>query len=201
MSRAQQAILDFWFGDSAATDAEIAERQSGLWWGKSAQVDARIRRDFGPLVEAAARGQLNHWSSTEPGLLALLLLTDQFRRNLYRDQAEAYALDELARGLTRQCLQRGGDRQLRPVQRVFVYLPLEHSESLMDQDMSVRVFSALVDQVPADQRAAFENFLGFARAHRDVIARYGRFPHRNAALGRADTAAERVYLADPDAGF
>ena len=110
MSQVQQAILDFWFGDAAASDADIAQRQGDLWWGKSAAIDATIGRDFG-----------------------LLLLTDQFRRNLYRDQADAFALDELARGLTRQCLRRGGDRRLRPVQRVFVYLPLEHSESLVDQ--------------------------------------------------------------------
>ena len=201
MSQVQQAILDFWFGDAAASDADIAQRQGDLWWGKSAAIDATIGRDFGPLVEAAASGQLNHWTSTEPGMLALLLLTDQFRRNLYRDQADAFALDELARGLTRQCLRRGGDRRLRPVQRVFVYLPLEHSESLVDQDASVRLFAALVDDVPADQQGPFEYFLKFAHAHRDVIARYGRFPHRNTALGRVSTAAERVYLADPNAGF
>ncbi len=108
---APEAVLAFWFGDAAADDAAIANRQASLWWGKSSTADATIRREFGVLVEAAARGSLNHWAATDTGLLALVLLIDQFRRNLYRDSAEAFALDDVARGLTRQSLRRGGDRR------------------------------------------------------------------------------------------
>ena len=196
-----QAILAFWFGDPAGDDAAIANRQGSLWWGKSAEVDASIRRRFGVLVEAAARGALNHWSGTDTGLLALLILTDQFRRNLYRNSAQAFALDDFARGLTRQCLRRGGDGRLRPIHRVFIYMPLEHSESLADQNDAVALYRQLVTSVPESQRDAFERFAGFAEAHREVIAAYGRFPHRNRVLGRENTAAERRYLARPDAGF
>lgn len=197
----QQAVIDFWFDAGDRPDHVIASRQAGLWWRHDPDNDARIGRRFGALVEQAARGRLNAWATTPSGVLALLLLTDQFRRNLYRGQAQAFAMDDLARGLTRQLLRVGGDRGLRPIHRVFVYLPLEHSESLADQDDAVALFTTLAASVPAEAGAAFAQYVDFARAHRDVIARYGRFPHRNAALGRINTPAERDYLATPGAGF
>lgn len=198
---APEAVLAFWFGDAAADDAAIANRQASLWWGKSSTADATIRREFGVLVEAAARGSLNHWAATDTGLLALMLLIDQFRRNLYRDSAEAFALDDVARGLTRQSLRRGGDQRLRPIHRVFVYLPLEHSESLADQEDAVALYRRLATGVPPEQRKPFDGFVDFALAHHELIAAYGRFPHRNRALGRVSSAAEQQYLARPGAGF
>lgn len=200
MNTDQQALLDVWFGDPAP-DHVIASRQSALWWRKDAGTDAMLARRFGALVEQAARGRLNHWSATPLGTLALVLLTDQLPRNLYRGQARAFATDDFARALTRQALLSGADRQLRPIHRVFLYMPLEHSESLADQDAAVQHFQALANHQPAATRDPFDNFVSFAEAHRDVIRRFGRFPHRNAALGRPNTPAERDYLATPGTGF
>mgnify|MGYP001949856778 CR=1 FL=1 len=144
---------------------------------------------------------MNAWAQTDQGLLALLILTDQFRRNLYRGSGESFAMDDFARGLCRQALRRGAERRLRPIHRVMLYLPLEHSESLSDQDDSVRCFQRLATEVPTEQHEVFEGYLDYARSHREVIAEFGRFPHRNTALGRPSTPAERIYLEQPGAGF
>lgn len=191
MPVAAQDILDFWFD----------EANQAHWFAADAAFDARIRTRFGDAVEAAATGGLDDWAATPAGWLALLILLDQCPRNLYRGAARAWTQDVRAQRVALSGLARGDDRQLPPLWRVFAYLPLEHAEDRALQQRSVALFEALCADVPAEQRQRFEDFLDYARRHREVIARFGRFPHRNAALGRPGTPEETHYLAQPGAGF
>ena len=179
-------VLIFWFaGDPAARRPE--------WFQRSDAFDAACAA-FTPAHEAAKRGELDHWAATAEGALALLILLDQFSRNLHRGLAEAFAADSQARTIAAAAIARGFDQTLTPVQRMFIYLPFEHAENPADQDRSVALFETL--------RAALGDLtIDYAARHRDVIRRFGRFPHRNAALGRANTPAEDAYLAEPGAGF
>ena len=184
-------VLDFWF--DSATEA--------LWFERSDAFDAAIRERFGDTLVAALRGELDAWADTPEGWLALLIVRDQFSRNLYRDDPRAWSGDAATQVLALDGIAHGHDLQLAPLQRVFAYLPLEHAESPVLQKHCVRLFERLVEGVPQAERAQYTGFLDYARRHHDVIDRFGRFPHRNAVLGRADTPAERAYLATPGAGF
>lgn len=194
------SIRLFWFG-SAADDAAVAARQARLWWAKDEQVDREIERRFAGWVERAARGALDDWALTPDGRLALILLTDQFPRNMYRGTPQSFAFDRHALAWCKDGLAAGMDGALRPVERVFFYLPLEHAESMADQELAVALFGQLADGVDPAQRAAFDGFLDYARRHRDVIARFGRFPHRNGILGRASSAEERAFLLQKGSSF
>ena len=193
-------ILDFWFGNEQ-DDAKVASLQDDLRWKKSEATDASIRRQFGAVVEQAGQGGLDHWATDAEGLLALILLLDQWPRNIYRGQPQAFALDDRARFWCRRMLQDRLDKSLRPIQRLFAYLPLEHSENLQDQDQCVRLMQALADSVPGHQRETFDDFVDYAERHRDVIERFGRFPHRNAILGRPSTDEEVEFLKQPGSSF
>ncbi|MEO5626791.1 MAG: DUF924 family protein [Dokdonella sp.] len=193
-------LLEFWFG-THADDADVIKDRGALWFGGGTDVDASIRTHFGELREAAITGLLDDWLVCARGRLALVILADQFSRNLFRADAHAFAHDELARAWCEQGLDAGIDCDLRPIERVFFYLPLEHSEVLADQQRSVALFRALLDEVDADVRPAFANFLDYAQRHRDIIERFGRFPHRNAALERASTAQEVAFLAQAGSSF
>jgi len=195
-----ETICEYWFG-SHLDDAAVAAQRSAVWWKKNPDVDAEIRARFEPLVTAAGRGELSRWAESPRGLLALILLTDQFPRNIYRDTARAFAFDSIALGYCRDGLAREVDRKLRPIERIFHYLPLEHSESLADQHESVRLFSRLVEAATPAAKPLFEGYLNFAERHRDIIARFGRFPHRNRILGRASTAEEQAFLEQPGSSF
>lgn len=186
-----QEVLAFWF----------AEDQSEHWFASGAAFDAQIRLRFDTVVDAASAGQLDDWARTPAGWLALLIALDQFRRNLYRRDARAWAYDDKALALAIAGIARGDDRQLLPLQRAFVYLPLEHAEDLLMQDRCVALFERLCASAEPAQRKSLLGFLDYARRHRQVIKQFGRFPHRNAALGRRSTAAELNYLATPGAGF
>ena len=190
----------FWFGTSPQ-DAEVIARQSALWWQKQPAVDTEIRKRFAPLVERAATGELDSWLGELRGRLALILLTDQFPRNIWREQAAAFAFDVLALRWAKEALVLGLDTRARPIERVFLYLPLEHSENLADQQHAVRLFDALAASVSSELRPAFDGFLDYARRHLEIIERFGRFPHRNAALGRETTAAETDFLRQPGSRF
>ena len=190
----------FWFGTSPQ-DAEVIARQSALWWQKQPAVDTEIRKRFAPLVERAATGELDSWLGELRGRLALILLTDQFPRNIWREQAAAFAFDVLALRWAKEALALGLDTRARPIERVFLYLPLEHSENLADQQHAVRLFDALAASVSSELRPAFDGFLDYARRHLEIIERFGRFPHRNAALGRETTAAEADFLRQPGSRF
>lgn len=196
----RDTILDFWFGPPD-TDAAIAARQARLWWAKDDQTDATITERFGATIDLAARGALDHWADTPRGSLALVLLTDQFPRNAFRGTPRAFASDAIARRWCAECLAAGTDLALRPIERVFVYLPLEHSESIADQDRAVACFEALARDAAPEFAAQAKDYLDYAIRHREIIARFGRFPHRNAILGRASTAAERAFLEQPGSSF
>jgi len=195
-----EEVLTFWFGENP-DDAVVARAQAPLWWSKNSETDNSMRRRFEDQVRAAARGERDRWAATPRGRLALILLLDQFPRNIYRDTARAFACDPRALALSLEGLDRGADRELRPIERVFFYLPLEHSESPAHQEQSVHCFSHLVASVPTEQKSVFDEYLSYAVRHRDIIARFGRFPHRNAILGRESTPEELAFLAEPGSSF
>jgi uncharacterized protein (DUF924 family) len=195
-----EAILDFWFGANP-DDGAMPKERAKLWWSKNKEVDDEIRRRFENHVVMAVSGELNDWLSTPRGRLALIILTDQFPRNIYRDAARAFSCDAQALTWCIEGLERGVDRDLRPIERVFFYFPLEHAESLEHQELSVQCFSELIAIVPAEQKSTFEEYLDYAIRHRQIIQRFGRFPHRNKILGRESTPEELVYLAEPGSSF
>lgn len=198
-------VLEFWFGRGAWDAARLAER-SAFWFGGDdpgvvAAQDAVIRERLEPLLELAARGEFTNWASSPRRRLALIILFDQVPRNAYRGTAAAFAFDREALALSVEGLQLAADAALEPLERLFFYLPLEHAESLEAQDTSVAALDRLVGDAPEHLREFCEYSAGFARQHRDLIARFGRFPHRNAVLGRASTAAELEWLASEGERF
>lgn len=196
----QSSVINYWFGTDP-DDARVAQERASLWWAKKPSVDDEIRRRFGPLVTAAGKGALSDWTSTAWGRLALILLTDQFPRNIYRGQPQAFDFDGIALDLSLKGLARGEDKELRPIQRVFFYLPLEHAENPEHQHRSVKLFRQLVREVPDDQRPTFAGFFIFALRHCAVIERFSRFPHRNAILARESTPEEIAFLKQPGSSF
>ena len=195
-----ETILDFWFGTNP-DDGVVVKEKSALWWSKSPEIDGEIRRRFESAVIRAAAGELSDWQSNPRGRLALILVTDQFPRNIFRGSPRAFAQDSKALAWSLDGIDQGLDMKLRPIERVFFYLPLEHSEALEHQEQSVRQFRELVNAVGADRRDVFVEYLDFAVRHRDIIARFGRFPHRNKILGRESTPEELAFLAEPGSSF
>jgi uncharacterized protein (DUF924 family) len=187
-------LLDYWFADTVKDPAKISARM-GFWFGADPARDAEMAERWGALVSAAAEGKLDTWTRTPRGRLAVLLLMDQFRRNIFRGTAEAFRRDGRARYLMRDGISRMMDIQLTPVERVFFYMPLQHSESLDDQELGVDRYLQVEREVAEDHKPIFADFRKYAQRHRDIIARFGRFPHRNAILGRRDTAEEQAWLA------
>lgn len=195
-----QPLLDWWFGaDGNAT--EVAAARQGLWFGKRDSQDREAEVRFAALVEKALAGELQGWTGDPQGWLAQLILLDQLPRMIFRDTPRAFAGDSLARPLLRDGLDRGWDRRLTPIQRVFAYLVFEHAEDLPLQDRAVELFADLLYEAAAAERPLFADFLDFAERHQRVIARFGRFPHRNAILGRASTDEEQVFLREPGSRF
>ena len=195
-----QQLLDWWFGQGA-TARSIVEEKHRLWFGYQSKQDDEARQRFGDLCEKALAGGLQEWASSAEGWLALILLLDQLPRMIHRGTPRAFAGDARAQELARSGLDQGMELALAPIEQVFIYLVLEHTEALQSQDLSVERFAALRDTAEAEDRPAFDEFLDYARRHRDVIARFGRFPHRNAILGRTSSDAERAFLAQPGSGF
>ena len=193
-------IHEFWFG-SASDNALVAQQKSSLWWSKKDANDQEIQRRFGDCVELAARGGLNGWAESAGSLLALILLTDQFPRCIYRNTPTAFEYDALALAWCLNGIRQGMDKSLRLIERIFFYLPLEHAESVEHQEHSVQLFTKLFHEVPASQVDLFRGYLTFALRHRSIIARFGRFPHRNAILGRASTPEELTFLQQPGSRF
>ncbi|WP_374562064.1 DUF924 family protein [Ideonella sp.] len=194
------SVLAFWFGEQperAATSPACAR----LWWSKQAAVDAEMRARFGPLIAQAGGGGLDGWDASAEGRLALILLCDQFTRNTARGTPAAFALDPLARAWCLEGLQKNAFAGLLPIQRLFAYMPLEHSESLEHQDRCVTLMQGLRDEAGPAERATFEGFVDYADKHREIIRRFGRFPHRNAILGRPSTPEELAFLQTPGSSF
>ena len=200
MADPAESVLAFWFG-SPGSAAEVAGRQSKLWFGKSPANDQAVIDRFAATLLAAAAGQLDHWTTTPRGRLALVIVLDQFPHHIHRNRPQAFATDPQALGLSLDALTADEDRQLAPIERVFLYLPLEHAESLDLQERSVALYEKLARAAAADERALFDNYLDYARKHRDVVARFGRFPHRNDILGRASTPEELEFLKQPGSRF
>jgi uncharacterized protein (DUF924 family) len=179
-------ILEFWFGDG--TNPEHERR----WFAQDAGFDQACRSGFLADHERAARGELDSWNGTPSSALALILLLDQFPRNIFRSTSRAFAADPKALAMAKDAVARGFDLALPPVQRPFIYLPFQHSENLGDQHESVRLFRRLAADNPT-----MTGYVEYAEHHIGVIRRFGRFPHRNAVLGRASTAEEMEFIRRP----
>ena len=195
-----ESILEFWFG-TGKDDVAVASERAKLWWIKRDETDKAIRERFEAVVRKAAQRELDAWAESPRGRLALIILTDQFPRNVYRNTPEAFAFDALALAWCKEGLRINAHHALRPIERVFFYLPLEHSESMEDQEQAVALFRELVDSVGEAGREVFAGFLDYAMRHREVIARFGRFPHRNRILGRESSEAEIAFLKEPGSSF
>lgn len=199
MTRIEE-ILSFWFGEIDADGLATAE-QAKRWFKASAETDNLIRERFEIDLQKAIQGQLTSWEQYPRGRLALIVLLDQFSRNIYRGTARAFAQDELALSLCLQGIDLGHDLALRPLEQSFYYLPMEHAESLEIQDRCVQHYQQLMATAPPATAKKLKSSLDYALSHREIIARFGRFPHRNKLLGRASTAAEREYLSQGGAVF
>lgn len=193
MSRVEE-ILSFWFGEPRDDKAYYDERQS-LWFARDAQFDQTIRDHFITDYQTAAGQKFMDWQNAPRSGLALILLLDQFPRNMFRDDPRAFATDPLAREVATHFLHTGRDRQLLPVARMFIYLPFMHSEELADQQQSVTLFRQLA------QERNYLDSLPYAIKHHEIIERFGRFPYRNAALGRPSTIEEIEFLQQPGSSF
>ncbi len=200
MNTQPEHVLEFWFGPKAS-NLEIATRQGKLWFGKSPENDRVVSDRFGETLVAARAGHLAHWTKTPHGRLALIIVFDQFPHHIHRDQPFAFATDPQALGLALDALADGEDRRLSLIERVFLYLPLEHAESPAMQEQSVALYDALHREAAPEERELFASFLDYAQRHRDVVARFGRFPHRNAILGRDSSAEEIAFLKEPGSRF
>lgn len=187
------AIISYWFGD-LDTSGFAQDEQKQKWWTGSSEVDLEISHQFGHLVEEALKRGLKSWKNTAQGRLALILLLDQFTRNIYRGTERAFSGDHRALKLCKLGLSEKTDLALPIEHRVFFYMPLEHSENLDDQELCIRMFSSLKREVPKEKQQIIDNYVGFAEEHRDIIKRFGRFPHRNSALNRTNTKEETNYL-------
>jgi uncharacterized protein (DUF924 family) len=195
-----RTVLDFWFGPEPMTPT-LFESRMPAWFGGDdpaarAARDATIVERFGELAARAAAGALDAWADSPRQRLALILLLDQMPRHLHRGSAQAFACDDRAAALTLDGMQKAADATLDPARRVFFYMPLQHSEALDVQEESVAAYRRLLDESSEPWRAALTGTLGYARRHRDIVARFGRFPHRNAVLGRPSTPEEAAWLED-----
>lgn len=185
-----ERVHDFWFGELDARGMCVEDRHR-LWFGSDARTDSECRRRFGAALERALAGELDHWARDDRGLVALVVLLDQFSRNIHRGTARAFAGDARALALASAAIDSHRHLRLPAIHRVFTYLPLEHAEDLAQQSRCVQLF----DELAAGGDAQLAQFARYAHAHRDVIERFGRFPHRNAILGRDSSAQERHHLA------
>jgi uncharacterized protein (DUF924 family) len=192
MHQAAQDVLAFWFGAPGSPERGQARAE---WFRKDEKFDDEIRRSFGEAVAIALAGGFGEWCATAEGSLARILLLDQFTRNIFRGTPRAFAGDERALATAEDAVARGFDRELAVRERWFVYMPFEHAESVEVQHRSLELFAALARDMGDDDA------LVWARKHAEVIFRFGRYPHRNAILGRPSTPEEEAYLREPGAGF
>ncbi|MCB1845776.1 MAG: DUF924 domain-containing protein, partial [Halioglobus sp.] len=190
-------VLAFWFQQRELSAPQIDARMD-TWFGEDPVFDHEIEKDFSDDIERASNGKLSHWAEKPKGRLALILLLDQFRRNIYRSTAKAFDMDKVALKLGVEGAMRKMDKDLSPIERVFFYMPLQHAESRRVQTKSVDIYRRLAKSVSATYRETFETILQFAELHHDIVAQYGRFPHRNKLLGRQNTDEEAEYLSGED---
>lgn len=193
-------ILSFWFGSLQGAHDFPTDRKK-LWWMADEATDTEIRERFGGLVEQALNGELSAWTGSPRGTLALVILLDQFTRCLGRGNAAAFAGDERAQALCREAIEQGTDHKLRFIERSFLYMPLMHAESKETAARSLEVFGALSSEIKDSGVEGHPDFLAPAQQHADIVLEFGRYPHRNAIVGRESTAAELEYLAQSDTSF
>ena len=195
------AILAFWFKEQELSAPQI-DRRMDIWFGEDEVFDLECKKDFTDDVKAASDGKLDHWAHEPRGRLALILLLDQFRRNIYRNTAAAFAMDKAALKLCVEGAMEKKDKGLTPIQLAFFYMPLQHTESRKVQAKGVEMYNRLSEAVSPTYRKTFETIAQFAELHHDIIEQFGRFPHRNVLLNRQNTPEENEYLAgdNPDFG-
>jgi uncharacterized protein (DUF924 family) len=192
VTTAPDAVLDYWFGPLENGFSDAGHRRR--WFNPAAAVDAEIAERFGGLIDAAASSALDGWLQSPRGIVAFVIVCDQFPRQVHRGTALAYLTDALALEVARRAIESGADQALGFDERAFLYMPFQHAESRLDQHAGVGLFAALRDATPPGQRHLTGSFLRYARRHRDIVLRFGRFPHRNGVLGRASSAEETTFL-------
>lgn len=195
------AVLEFWFREQALSAPQI-DRRMDIWFSEDPVFDHEIEKEFADEVAKACKGELDHWAAKPLGRLALIILIDQFRRNIYRNTAQAFSKDPLALKLCVQGAMEKQDQDLTPIQKVFFYMPLQHAESRKVQAKSVQLYKRLAESVSPTYRETFMTVTQFAELHKDIIDQFGRFPHRNKMLNRENTPEEDQYLTgdSPDFG-
>ena len=195
-----EAVLSFWFKEQALTAPQIDHRME-TWFNEDPEFDREIKKEFSEDISAASAGKLDHWAAEPEGRLALIILIDQFRRNIYRNTAKAFSKDKLALKFCIEGAMEKKDQSLTPIQRVFFYMPLQHTESRKVQAKAVDLYNRLAELVSPTYRETFLTVAQFAELHKDIIDQFGRFPHRNELLGRENTAEEAEYLASDSPDF
>lgn len=186
-------IHHFWFGNlnpSGSWDESVPSK----WYSGGEELDHYLREHYATDIEKALNGEYDHWCAMPRGRLALIILLDQFSRNIYRGSPRAFAADEKALALSQEAIANQEDEKLHPIERKFLYMPFQHAEDISVQRESLTIYSRLVAAAPESKRAFFEGVHKYAKIHCDLIAEFGRFPHRNAILGRESTQKEREYL-------
>jgi uncharacterized protein (DUF924 family) len=196
----REEVLRFWFGELSA-DGLADEAHAKRWWLHDPAFDAQVRERFAALYAAVTVGEHESWLESARGALAYVIVLDQFSRNLFRESPQAFAQDARARGAALSAIDRGFDRHLALDERGFLYMPLMHSEELAQQDRCVALFTAFRDELEGDARERVAGSLDFAERHRAIVQRFGRFPHRNHALGRSSTEEELQFLKQPGSSF
>lgn len=189
-----QEILDFWFG-SPFDETAIPKEKREMWFQKGKDYDEVIKEKFLLLHDRAAKGELDRWARRSKGCLALILLIDQFSRHIYRQQAQAFAMDARAVEHVKTAIATELDQELTLVERSFLYMPLMHAEDIKVQELSVKMFEKLVQDAPVTQKKIYQTTLSFAQSHHYVIDRFGRFPELNELLSRESTELEKSFLA------
>lgn len=196
-----ESVLDFWFGNCGA-DGALDPAKRRMWFSSGQKYDAEIRKRFRKLHRRAARGEVDsEWAATPRGRIALIVVLDQFSRHIHRGTAAAFAQDPAAQRLAVAGLEQGADRALIPAQRAFFYLPYEHAENLELQQLAVRSLKRLAGEVAPAWRKDYDGFVDYSGFHRDIIERFGRFPHRNKVLGRVSSPEEMEFLEQPGSSF
>jgi len=190
-------VIQFWF----STDPKNPLQNQMSWWKKDSAFDKDIKQRFGATLTQAVNGELDHWLDTPEGTLAFIILLDQFSRNIYRNTPKAWAQDSLALTTARDAIKHGFDKKLSITERMFFYMPLMHSENLSTQDESIAQFTQLANDGDASIKEAIDGNLSYAHAHRDIIAKFGRYPHRNKILRRESTKEEIEFLKQPNSSF
>ena len=193
-------VINFWFGNKKSNN-EVAQEMNPRWWKKDPAFDKEILTRFEPLIVKAIAGELDDWKKTPQGFLALIILLDPFARNSYRNTSKAFEFDSYAQQLTKEGVEKGFDKKLRLIERVFFYLPYQHSEDLRMQEQSLILYESLIAEAPKDEGDIFEEYYDFAVRHADIILKFQRFPHRNKVLGRRSTAEEEEFLQQPSLSF